>query len=266
MAHAKDPRVSTRADKMASFINRTYDPSQITSAQLTYLNQECHKLLGLVQHERRIQVTFQAKIAEQREQLAQKCVEVATAKARIVELEKSLEIETLKRKLIEERQNTRRGKKREREEGEIVESKPFEKQRVKPPRKRLTVMRRSLKYSFSEFDSMTREVLFVMDAPSYRITSKTSNRTTISISNGDIIERLKRELIPSPEDNIEAFFLLRLRGNIISVKFIKIYHKMKFLVFNNISIKNNYDCSGEILILQNGRPTYKSDPITLKFR
>ena len=65
MAYAEDPRLSARIAKMASLVNRPYDPSQITSPQLTYLSQECHKLLGLVQHERHLQVSLQAKIAEQ---------------------------------------------------------------------------------------------------------------------------------------------------------------------------------------------------------
>ena len=113
---------------------------------------------------------------------------------------------------------------------------------------------------------MTREALFVMDAPTFRITAKTPVETTISISGGDIIGRLKRELKPSPRDDIKAYFLLRLRGNVISTRFIQIINSMRFLEFNRISVYNRRDCSGEILILQNGRPIYKSEQIALRFR
>jgi len=263
MAYAEDSRLSA---KMASLVNIPYDPRQIISPQLIYLRQECHKLLGRVQHERHLQVSLQAKIAEQCEQLAHKCTALATANKKMVELERSLEVETLKRQLAESRQTFKRGKKRERGEGDIVKSEQLRQQRAEPPRKRLILRQKSFRYSFSELDRMTSKALFVMDAPTYRITSKVPDITIVSISGGNIIDRLKRELRPSSRDNIEAFFLLRLRRDIIKPKFIKINNSMKFLEFNNISIKNHHDCSGEILILKNGHPTYISEQTPLKFR
>ena len=124
--------------------------------ELTYLRQEYHKLLELVEHERRQHFSFQAKVAEQQEplarkvaeqqeQLAQKVAELLTEKVKITELERRLEVETLKRQLAEVRQTSTQGVKREREKG--VEPVPLRERRVEPPRKRVVVKRRSSKYS-----------------------------------------------------------------------------------------------------------------------